>query len=130
MSLDGSAVRTICDAADARGGAWNTQGTIVFAGNSGQKGLSRVTDQGGAPVSLTKVSTAGTSDAHRYPQFLPDNNHFLFLHLTGTNDVAGIYVGSLDGAAPVRVLDGADSALERDPDEHNPAYVGPKVTVP
>jgi Tol biopolymer transport system component len=110
VSRDGSAVRIICDAADGRGGAWSTQGTIVFAGNSGGQGLSRVTDQGGTPVSLTKVSTSGTSDAHRYPQFLPDNTHFLFLHLTGTTDVAGVYVGSLDGAAPVRVLDGADNA--------------------
>jgi uncharacterized protein DUF4255 len=27
-------------------------------------------------------------------------------------------------------VDGADSALERDPDDNNPSYIGPKVTIP
>ena len=52
-----------------------------------------------------------TSDAHRYPQFLPDGERFLYLHLTGTEGVGGVYISDLNGAAPLKVLDGQDSAL-------------------
>ena len=108
---EGGAIQTICDAPDGRGGAWSPNGTILFSDQSGNQGLSRVAEQGGTPVKVTKVSTSSPSDAHRYPQFLPDGERFLYLYLSGTKDTAGVFVGSLSGAPAIRVLDGAESAL-------------------
>jgi Tol biopolymer transport system component len=46
--------------------------------------------------------------AHRVPQFLPDQRHFLY-YVAGSADARGIYVGDLGGTEPSRLLD-ADSA--------------------
>jgi len=48
-----------------------------------------------------------------------------------TDTLAFPVSGVVAGDYLVRVqIDGADSALERDPDESNPVYIGPKVTIP
>ena len=111
IARTGGPVQNVTAATDGRGGTWSRNGTIVFADALGREGLKRVPDVGGTATPVTKVATAGTSDGHRYPQFLPDGEHFLFLHLTATADVGGVYVGALDGSAPVKVLAGQDSAL-------------------
>jgi len=108
---EGGAVQTICDAPDSRGAAWNPRGTILFSDRLGNKGLSRVAEQGGTPVSVTTVSATGPTDAHRYPQFLPDGERFLYLFLSSATDAAGVYVGSLSGAPAVRVLEGSENAV-------------------
>ncbi len=41
---------------------------------------------------------------HRWPQFLPDGRHFLFFVAYGRPDKSGVYVGTLDGGEPTRVL--------------------------
>jgi serine/threonine protein kinase len=107
----GGAVRTLCDAPDGRGAAWSTKGTIVFSDSLGGQGLSRVADQGGTPVRMTVVADAGPGAVHRYPQFLPDGDRFLFLVLSPKASIGGIYVGSLSGSAPIRILEGQENAL-------------------
>jgi Tol biopolymer transport system component len=112
VSRAGGSIRTVCDAPDGRGATWSPRGVIVFSREFGNTGLFSVPEQGGTPSSVTKVAASGpTDDAHRYPQFLPDGERFLFLHLTGKADVAGTYVGSLSGSAQVRVLEGSQNAL-------------------
>ncbi len=111
VSLASGLVQTVCEAIEARGGAWGRNGVIIFGGVDA--GLQRVSEQGGVPEELTRLppeSSRALVDAHRYPQFLPDGEHFLYLYLMSDPDVAGIYVGSLDGTAPERVLDGREVA--------------------
>jgi hypothetical protein len=65
------------------------------------------------PASGGKVVAATTLDSphqknHRSPFFLPDGHRFLY-SVEGETEVAGIYLGSLDGGAPKR-LSPADSA--------------------
>jgi hypothetical protein len=111
VSRAGGSPRTICDAANARGGTWNEQGTIVFAGDYGAAGLLRVAEQGGTPAKVTVLNGQGpTAAAHRYPQFLPDGNRFLYLSLTPDRETEGVYVASLDGMTPARVLDSTFNA--------------------
>jgi len=107
----GGVVQRICDAAGARGGAWGPDGTIVFANGGGVTGLSRVPETGGEVSPATTIATPRTSTAHRYPQFLPDGRRFLYLYLSGEPNVGGVYVASLDGGEPVRILDGNEAAL-------------------
>jgi Tol biopolymer transport system component len=80
---------TLCDAPTGRGGTWNRDGVIVFAGGGNPTGgtgaaLSRVSSAGGAATPLN-LDAAG-----RWPWFLPDGIHFLYS--TTTN----IRLGSLD----------------------------------
>ena len=56
---------------------------------------------------LTHLETPAQS-SHRFPQFLPDGRHFLY-YVTGSPEVRGVYVGSLDGSQTHRLIPGADS---------------------
>jgi len=106
VSADGGSVTTLADAASARGGAWSSNGVIIFAPSFDQV-LYRVSAGGGLATRLTSFATV-PGDSHRWPCFLPDGRHFLFLaHGQGYSDAEGgnqkdngqgIYVGSLDSA--------------------------------
>src|SRR5262249_29672423 len=76
IDLEGRAIQTIAAAVAGRGGAWNRYNVIVFA-SSGGSALSRVAAGGGEPTAVTQ-HTGGTGSGHRFPQFLPDQEHFLF----------------------------------------------------
>jgi len=108
---DGGTVQKLCDAPDARGGAWAPDGTIVFSDRFGKEGLFRVGNRGGKAVALPRVAGATAPGEDRYPQFLPDGRRFLFVRLSGSPEEAGVYVGDLDGGPPLRVLDGSENAL-------------------
>jgi eukaryotic-like serine/threonine-protein kinase len=111
IARTGGPIQVICDAPDDRGGTWSQNGTIIFSDRVGYAGLSRVSESGGTATPVTTLTPTGRSDGHRYPQFLPDGEHFLYLHLTGVADVAGVYLSALDGSPPVRLLPGQDNAL-------------------
>ena len=88
---------------NGRGGSWNRQDMIVFAG--GNAPLQRVSADGGPSEPVTEFDTERGDNSHRYPQFLPGGRHFLYL----ARNVAGeernvIMVGSLDGGETKPVL--------------------------
>jgi serine/threonine protein kinase/Tol biopolymer transport system component len=95
-------IRTLCEAVEGRGGTWNQEGTIVFAPDIIGP-LFRIENGGGAPAQATELAQASRGQAHRWPFFLPDGNHFLyFVDWSSPDDPQnnGIYVGSLDGQKP------------------------------
>jgi Tol biopolymer transport system component len=89
----------------SRGSSWNADGTILFPRQINGP-LWRVPATGGEPVVVTQLDPP-RHISHSDPQFLPDGRHFLFFAL-GTPDASGIYLGSLDGGAPTRLI-AADS---------------------
>jgi Tol biopolymer transport system component len=95
----GGPILTICDTERGVGGTWNRDGTIVFALPTSP--LFRVAASGGKPVPVTKLDASLHVTAHRYPSFLPDGRHFLYMtaNLSASRDDPGssIRVGSLDG---------------------------------
>jgi Tol biopolymer transport system component len=116
VNPNGGPVLTICEAERGVGGTWNRDGTIVFAPTT-TSGLYRVPAAGGRPVAVTKVDSSRHETAHRYPQFLPDGRHFLYMaaNLSATADdpANSIRVGSTDGKtdkALVPVASGASYA--------------------
>jgi Tol biopolymer transport system component len=111
VARDGGVAQKICDALDARGGAWGADGLIVFADQQGIQGLKRVPSQGGVPTAITRMAAEGVNQYHRYPQFLPDGRRFLYQYLVPAPELAGVYLGTVDGAPPERVLEGGDQAL-------------------
>lgn len=105
IDLAGSVIRTLANAPIGAGGTWNRDGVIVFAA-SAIGPLFRVSASGGDAVAMTRLQPGQTG--HRFPHFLPDSRHFLFF-ARGTSGLNGVYVGSLDDAAPRRLVE-ADSA--------------------
>jgi serine/threonine protein kinase/Tol biopolymer transport system component len=94
----GGPVITLADAPNARGGAWGKDNVIVYAPDY-RGSLLRVNAAGGSvPVQATKMDSTRHS-THRWPVFLPDGRHFLFLatNHTGVSSAQnGIYLASLD----------------------------------
>ena len=97
LDLSGGAPLTICDAPVGRGGSWSTNGTIVFS-PSFTEALSQVAASGGTPAPATKLTDKYTT--HRWPWFLPDGRHFLYLaanHAATASPVTAVFWASLDG---------------------------------
>ncbi len=95
MEASGGPVLTVCDAPGTRGGTWNRDGTILFAGTWSP--IYRVSASGGVPTPVTNPNRPALS--HRWPYFLPDGRHFLYLEANfagGSVESASVYVASLD----------------------------------
>jgi serine/threonine protein kinase/dipeptidyl aminopeptidase/acylaminoacyl peptidase len=110
LDLRGGQPQVIADALTSRGGAWGPDGTIVFAPTTAGP-LMSVAVTGGTPRAITTVQQGpqNQSRSHRWPQFLPDGRHFLFLSTFGELVTQGVYVGSLDGGEPTFVLPGSSA---------------------
>jgi eukaryotic-like serine/threonine-protein kinase len=94
----GGPPQILCDAPAGRGGAWNREGVIVFAGPAGT-GLFRVSASGGTPVPATHLDAASHETSHRWPFFLPGGRHFVYtvLRAGGSQpEPDGIFLGTLD----------------------------------
>ena len=105
VDVDSRAIQILADAPTARGGAWQSDGMILYAPSAAGP-LSRVPATGGQPVAATHLET-GQND-HRSPFILPDGQHFLY-YARGTPQVRGVHVARLDGSESKRLLD-ADAA--------------------
>ncbi len=95
VDASGGPVLTVCDAAGTRGGTWNQDGTILFAGT--WTPIYKVAASGGVPAAVTAPNRPSLS--HRWPYFLPDGRHFLYLEANfsgGSVESASVYVASLD----------------------------------
>jgi len=89
---------TLCEAPMGRGGTWNLNGVIIFAPNN-TGALHRVSASGGASSEVTKLDEARGELSHRWPCFLPDGRHFLYLgrgSILSEGETAAICVASLD----------------------------------
>ena len=93
IDLAGGPAVPICDAPAGRGGAWSSTGVIVFAPTV-ESGLQQVSAAGGTPTPATVLDPATQSLWHRWPQFLPDGEHFLYFSLARVNST-GVFVTSL-----------------------------------
>ena len=96
--LNGGSPAPISDAPEARGGTWGSGNVIVFAPSFGGP-LVQVPAAGGKPKAVTGVSVVSSTISDRWPSFLPDGKHFLFLHSPYGNaaDQNEVHLGSLDG---------------------------------
>jgi hypothetical protein len=112
VELAGGPALTLCDAPGPRGGTWGTKGVIVFAPTF-EGALFQVPASGGTPQPVTKLDPAQHT-THRWPQFLPDGEHFIYLaanHNNPQSAQAGIFYASLDGKPASLVLRTYSNAL-------------------
>ena len=92
----------VCDSPAGRGGSWAADGTIIFSSGPTSPIL-KVAATGGKPVAVTKVPPGDSSAGARFPSLLPDGRHFFYLAASSGAD-SGVFIGSLDGAAPVPLI--------------------------
>ena len=98
IDIASGAVSVVADARRASGGAWAPRGDIVFAPDVNGP-LYRVAEMGGTPSPITRVLKADGLQGHRWPVFLPDGRHFLYVEVTAeakTGNHSAICVGSFD----------------------------------
>ncbi len=98
MDVNRGTILTLCDAPNGKGGTWNSAGIILFtpAHNSS---IFKVPAAGGTPVQLTELNRDKKENSHRFPWFLPDGKHYLYLvrvKNTGASEDHEIRLASLD----------------------------------
>jgi Tol biopolymer transport system component/tRNA A-37 threonylcarbamoyl transferase component Bud32 len=74
----------------------NGKGAIIFGTSAAGQPVFRVASGGGAPVAITALREGEA--AHRFPQFLPDGRHFLYLRASADPAKAGVFIGDIDRA--------------------------------
>jgi len=108
IAASGGPVLTLAQAQSIGYGTWNRDDVILF--NPPQDGsIYRVHADGGTAAAVTVLDTSAGETSHRYPFFLPDGHHFLYLAYRAARPAA-LYVGSIDGPDRVRLMGGESNA--------------------
>src|SRR5579862_9168763 len=112
----GRSPRVLADAPCGRGGTWNRDGVILFAPNV-WTGLSRISASGGTPVQITTPDPALFHVTHRWPVFLPDGRHYIYLacNFSGRLDKNMIVLGTLDSDEKHNLVNASTNALYAEP---------------
>jgi Tol biopolymer transport system component len=102
IDASGGPPLTLCETPFPRGGTWNRNGVILFAPSMNAP-LYRISASGGTATPVTALDPSKNEMSHRWPYFLPDGHHFLYLggppYSTMENPTTAIRVGSLDSTA-------------------------------
>ena len=106
VAVGGGPAQTLCDVPNSRGGSWSRDNVIVFSPANSGISIQRVPASGGVPVDVTR-----TRGNQRFPVFLPDGRHFLYLKRDVAAETNGIFVSSLDGNENRRVLPDISGAV-------------------
>jgi eukaryotic-like serine/threonine-protein kinase len=104
LDIAGGPATSLAPATDARGGTWAGD-TILFTPYI-YEAIYRVPASGGKPIAVT-VLDRSQHTTHRWPHFLPDGKHFLYLaahHVSGKDENSAVYAGSTDGGNPKLIL--------------------------
>jgi Tol biopolymer transport system component len=108
IEIAGGPAQTLARTPEPRGGAWGSDGTILFAPE--QDGpLYRINSKGSEPAVATHLEAGQVS--HRFPSFLPDGRHFLYY----SSGNLGTYIGSIDDPASQRLFDSDSMAIYSPP---------------
>jgi serine/threonine protein kinase len=114
IEIGGGPPSIICDTQEGRGGTWRADGTIVFAPHW-RGGLHRVSASGGKSQPLTQLDEKAGETTHRFPSFLPDGKHFVYLsgtHLAApSSERNAIYLASLDSKERKLLLRARSNAI-------------------
>ncbi|MGZ4730597.1 MAG: protein kinase domain-containing protein [Terriglobales bacterium] len=112
----GRSAQVLADAPFGRGGAWSRDGVILFTPDA-WSGLYRMPSSGGTPVAVTTPDVSQYQVSHRWPVFLPDGRHFLYLacNFSGMLDKNTIFLGSIDSDEKRRVVTASTNAVYADP---------------
>ena len=113
VSLDGKQPEELAEITGPRGASWGSAGVILYTPVS-EGIIYRVSERGGDGVPVTRLDS--TETAHRYPNFLPDGKHFVYVALPPVDGRYNLYLASLDGGERKLLTDAAGgSAVYAEP---------------
>jgi eukaryotic-like serine/threonine-protein kinase len=117
VDVFGGQPQTLADVPSiSRGGTWSRNATILFARDGDHGGIYRIAASGGEPTAVTELDRTRNEISHRYPRFLPDGEHFLFVSVSSKPDQTGIALGSLGSRSSKRIAAGMVAAQFAPPD--------------
>jgi eukaryotic-like serine/threonine-protein kinase len=102
VRVAGGPVETIASLSGFQDADWSGDGEIIFR-PSNRDPLSRVR-VGGVPQGLTKLNAALTENSHRFPTFLPDGHHFLYVSRCADRANNALYLASIDSPAVKKLM--------------------------
>jgi Tol biopolymer transport system component/tRNA A-37 threonylcarbamoyl transferase component Bud32 len=114
ISVAGGPAQTLCaiNGFDATG-SWGPDDSLLFAEFGGRPGIHRVSASGGEPV-LVIPTIRAQRGAYRWPRWLPDGEHFLFVGFEaeseGNPPKGFLYTGSVRTGEVTRLLPVASRA--------------------
>jgi len=108
VPITGGTPTKVCDGSVPRGATWGPKGMILFAPMASGP-LVVVPASGGTPQTVTHLDKARGEAAHRFPCFLPDGEHFLYVTLPRMPGGYPVWVGSLHSQQPRKLME-ADAA--------------------
>ena len=102
-------------------GSWNAEGTILFS----QRGsnLAEVSAAGGQVSVVTAMDESLMEENHVWPEFLPDERHYLYPVRAGTQLELQVYIGELGSRNRTLLLTGVTRAQYAPPRERWPGYL-------
>src|SRR5262249_42993759 len=100
IEASGGPPQVLADAASPSGGTWNQNGDILFTRNQYEITY-RMPATGGAMTPATKLGPG--EDSTKWPVFLPDGRHFVFLGDASATANHSIRLGSLDSLESVKL---------------------------
>jgi len=112
----GGPVQVVCDAPNGRGGTWNSEGIIVFAPDA-LGGLARVSSWGGPVAELTKPDESRSESGHRWPVFLPDGKHYIYLaaNFSSKPGINALFIGALNSSEKHFLVNSSANAAYAEP---------------
>jgi Tol biopolymer transport system component len=108
IEVTGGPPRDIADVTVGHGGAWSANGIIIFC-PSPLGVVYEVPVSGGWAKPVTSLDARRGEVSHRFPVFLPDGRHFLYLAASSRPGESSIRLGSLDSPNS-KVLLSADTS--------------------
>jgi Tol biopolymer transport system component len=113
VDVNGGPIMTLADASDARGGSWSKAGQILYTPNFlGPVHL--ISADGGPSRPVTVIDEDRNESTHRYPFFLPDGRHFLFLARqtgAGSGKEPTNFAGDIDSDERTKVVSVASNPV-------------------
>ena len=110
IALATGQIDEVADAPSAYGGTWGRDGTILFSPDE-RAPIFRVSAGGGPSKPVTTLDPARHDAAHRWPQFLPDGRHFVFMPWNPGTTTRTIQLASLDGGPSATLFESESAAI-------------------
>lgn len=119
IDLSNYLVKELTTVNSARGGSWSARGVILFAPET-RGPILRIPADGGTPVPVTTVDKNLHATTDRWPAFLPDGTHFIYVEANHDSPEAHgrVMLASLNGGAPEFLIESDSNAVA------GPNYLG------